>query len=343
MSFEPLDRVRVESRSWERRRAPRVGIAGFLAFPHTSHSLRIGIGSGLVESISPRRSGLMNVSDADIEMNSSSTERPDLEGAEGSYAVKLPVFEGPLDLLLHLIRQNEVDIADIPIALIGRQYLEYIEFMKELNIDVAGEYLVMAATLALIKSRMLLPAEPDEDDSEAIDPRAELVARLLEYQRFKEAADALSRRRLLGRDIFEAKGQPLEPTPEGQREIEVGLFELIEAFRGVLEAAHEKNLIHSVESEHVTVRDRMIYVMEQFEANEQIEFEAIFEIGDSGPPSKPVFVATFLAILELARLGALRIFQSLADDEAPTGPIRLRCIPDSADGLAWQDRITETM
>ncbi|MDG2049990.1 MAG: segregation/condensation protein A [Myxococcota bacterium] len=285
----------------------------------------------------------MNLPDADMTSAPDAGDRPDLEGGEAGYAVKLPVFEGPLDLLLHLIRQNEVNIADIPIALIGRQYLDYIELMKDLNIDVAGEYLVMAATLALIKSRMLLPVEQEEEEGEALDPRAELVARLLEYQRFKEAADALARRRLLGRDIFEAKGQPLEPTPEGQREIEVGLFELIEAFRGMLDAAHEKNLIHSVETENVTVRDRMVYVMEQFEANDQIEFESIFQIQDLGPPSKPVLVATFLAILELARLGAVRIFQSVAEDEAPIGPIRLRCVPEEGDVPAWHERITETM
>jgi segregation and condensation protein A len=318
-------------------------IARFRPFAHTLSVVPQKGRHASGQPLPPGVSGLMNFSDADIASSADAGDRPELEGGAEGYAVKLPVFEGPLDLLLHLIRQNEVDIADIPIALIGRQYLDYIELMKELNIDVAGEYLVMAATLALIKSRMLLPAEPSEEEGDPVDPRAELVARLLEYQRFKEAADALARRRLLGRDIFEASGPPLEPTPEGQREIEVGLFELIEAFRGILEAAHEKNLIHSVETENVTVRDRMVYVMEQFEAGDQIEFEAIFQIKELGPPSKPVLVATFLAILELARLGALRIFQSLADDEVPIGPIRLRCVPEEGDGPAWHERITETM
>lgn len=285
----------------------------------------------------------MSFSDAHDVAEPDSAGRPGLDAADGSYAVKLPVFEGPLDLLLHLIRHNEVDIADIPIALIGRQYLQYIELMKDLNIDVAGEYLVMAATLALIKSRMLLPNEDEGDDADEVDPRAELVARLLEYQRFKEAAEALSRRRLLGRDIFEARGAPLEPTPESDREIEVGLFELIDAFRSVLEDAHDQHLIHSVESEHVTVRDRMIYVMELFEQGDHVEFDAIFQIAEFGRPSKPVLVATFLAILELARLGALHIFQSLSEEETPIGPIRLRAVRDDSDGPAWHDRITETM
>src|SRR5690606_7044198 len=129
------------------------------------------------------------------ELGAEPDERTD--GLDG-YAVKLAVFEGPLDLLLHLIRQNEVDITDIPIARIAEQYLQTIELMQELDLDVAAEYLVMAATLALIKSRMLLPQEA-QDDEEAVDPRAELVQRLLEYQRYKEVAEALARRRLLGR------------------------------------------------------------------------------------------------------------------------------------------------
>jgi len=261
----------------------------------------------------------------------------------GGYAVKLPVFEGPLDLLLHLIRQNEVDIADIPIALIGRQYLQYIELMKELNIDVAAEYLVMAATLALIKSRMLLPSDDEAEEGEDIDPRAELVARLLEYQRFKEAAEALSRRRLLGRDIFEARGPSIEPPEEGEREIEVGLFELIEAFRGVLDQAREQDRVHAIETENVTVRERMIYVMELFERVEHMEFHEIFQIGHFGAPSRSMLVATFLAMLELARLGALHIFQSVDDDGAPDGPIRLRAIREALEGSDWRERITDTM
>src|SRR5262249_11611198 len=126
-----------------------------------------------------------------------------LAPAASPYAVRLPVFEGPLDLLLHLIRVNEVEITDIPIAQIAEQYLEYVEVLRHRDLDVAGEYLLMAATLAWIKSRMLLPPDgtPDEDE---IDPRAELVARLLEYQRFKDAAERLADRPLLDRDVFRA-------------------------------------------------------------------------------------------------------------------------------------------
>lgn len=279
---------------------------------------------------------------ADPDFFDSGATRADV-GSDDAYAVKLPAFEGPLDLLLHLIRQNEVDIVDIPIALIGRQYLHYIELMKELNIDVAGEYLVMAATLALIKSRMLLPPEENEDDTDEIDPRTELIARLLEYQRFKEAAEALSRRRLLGRDIFEAQGSPPEPTSENDREIEVGLFELIEAFRQVLDEAREQMRMHSVETENVTVRDRMIYVMDLFDHVEHVEFSEIFQIGQLGAPSRAMLVATFLAMLELARLGALHIFQNVGDEGAPEGAIRLRVVREASDGPSWHERITETM
>ena len=176
------------------------------------------------------------------------------DGLDG-YAVKLAVFEGPLDLLLHLIRQNEVDITDIPIQRIAEQYLETIELMQELNLDVAAEYLVMAATLALIKSRMLLPSE-EQDEEEGVDPRTELVERLLQYQLFKEAAETLSQRRLLGRDVWSVVGPGPEKRPESEREIEVGLFELVAAFKEVLDQAGNADLKHEVETEQVTVRDR---------------------------------------------------------------------------------------
>jgi segregation and condensation protein A len=262
---------------------------------------------------------------------------------EPGYSVKLPIFEGPLDLLLHLIRHNEVDVTDIPIALIGQQYLVYIELMEELNIDVAAEYLVMAATLALIKSRMLLPPEEEDEEGEEIDPRAELVARLLEYQRFKEAAETLSKRRLLGRDIFEARGSAPASTPESEREIEVGLYELIEAFRSVLEEAREAAKIHAVEAEQVTVRERMIYVMELLEEVEALEFMEIFRTGLAVSPSRRMLVATFLAILELARLAALQLYQGQDEEGAPVGPIRVRATERDVDGPSWNERITETM
>jgi segregation and condensation protein A len=271
-------------------------------------------------------------------------EEPDerTDGLDG-YAVKLSVFEGPLDLLLHLIRHNEVDITDIPIARIAEQYLDTIELMQELNLDVAAEYLVMAATLALIKSRMLLPDESQEDE-EGIDPRAELVQRLLEYQRFKEAAEALSRRRLLGRDVFSVIGPGPERTPESEREIEVGLFELVAAFRDVLDNTQATDLKHEVETEHVTVRDRMMVVMDLLEANESIEFMRIFETGEEASrPSRAILVVTFLAVLELARLSALRIYQGLSERGTPEGPIRMRRASLDSKDPEWRERITDAM
>ena len=265
------------------------------------------------------------------------------DGLDG-YAVKLAVFEGPLDLLLHLIRQNEVDITDIPIQRIAEQYLETIELMQELNLDIAAEYLVMAATLALIKSRMLLPSE-DEEEEEGVDPRAELVQRLLEYQRFKEAAETLSQRRLLGRDVWSVVGPGPEKTPESEREIEVGLYELVAAFKDVLDNAKGGEFKHEVETESVTVRDRMMVVMDLLEENETVEFMRIFEMPGEpgGAPTRPVLVATFLAILELARLSALRIYQGLSERGTPEGAIRVRRSQIDSDSPEWRERITETM
>ncbi|MCK5553947.1 MAG: segregation/condensation protein A, partial [Deltaproteobacteria bacterium] len=143
-----------------------------------------------------------------------------------AYTVKLEIFEGPLDLLLHLIRRNQVDIYDIPIATITDQYLDYLSLMKALNLDVAGEFLLMAATLLQIKSKMLLPSLPEEGEEEE-DPRAELVNRLLEYEKYKEAAARLHERDILERDTF-VPGKQVEESEEGGL-VEVGVFELIEA------------------------------------------------------------------------------------------------------------------
>jgi segregation and condensation protein A len=271
---------------------------------------------------------------------------PPLDGAAGAlaspYAVKLSVFEGPLDLLLHLIRQNEVEITDIPIAEISEQYLTYLDVMRELNLDLVGDYLVMAATLAWIKSRMLLPAETTGEDGEEIDPRAELVARLLEYQRFKEVAAQLGDRPLLGRDVFDAHTPDPSAVPESEREIEVGLFELVQAFKTAIEAAAPHPKIHEIEVEHITVHERMIVVMQALEGVDSMEFEQILLGSDGSRASRPVIIATFLAILELTRLAALRIYQSLNEAAVPTGPIHLRRILSPGDS-AWEDLIAEVM
>lgn len=266
----------------------------------------------------------------------------------GAYAVKLPAFEGPLDLLLHLIRQNEVEIADIPVAQIADQYLGYVEMMRELQLDVAAEYLVMAATLALIKSRMLLPPDGEAEAGEGPDPRAELVARLLEYQRYKEAAELLGRRRLLGRDVFGATGAAPERVPDAERDLEVGLFELLDAFREVLDRADDDDGEHRVDltTETYTVRDRVIAIMELLETVESIEFAQLFERAGAGRPSRALVVASFLAILELARLQALRVYQGVSDAGSPAGPIRLRAVSNSGAGSSspsWRERISDLM
>jgi segregation and condensation protein A len=244
--------------------------------------------------------------------------------AEAACAIRLPIFEGPLDLLLHLIRQNELEITNLPIAQVANQYLEYLDLLRELHLDLAAEYLVMAATLAWIKSRMLLPPEAGGDEDEGPDPRAELVARLLEYQRFKEAADGLGARPLLAREVFAAPGRPVAPPPEGEREIEVGIVELIEALRRVLRESPAPETIHEVLTEPITVRERMVAVIDALERAEVVEFLSLLRTDDGRWAARPVVVATFLAILELAKLATLRIFQSLGESGAPEGPIRLR-------------------
>jgi segregation and condensation protein A len=270
---------------------------------------------------------------------------PTLLAAEqfAPYSVRLPVFEGPLDLLLHLIRINEVEITDIPIARICEQYLEYLTLMGELNLEVVGEYLVMAATLAWIKSRMLLPAERVGEDGEEIDPRAELVARLLEYQRFKEVATELGERKRLGRDVFAASGFELEAPAESEREIEVGLFDLVEAYRCVLEAKRDaESKPHEIEAEEITVRERMMEIMTVLGPRPSMDFDALLREEQSRPYTKILVVVTFLAILELTRIAAIRIYQGLDDLGVPEGPIHLRRSIEPGD-TAWIEQIPESM
>lgn len=264
------------------------------------------------------------------------------ESAAGvGYAVKLPVFEGPLDLLLHLIRLNEVDVTDIPISRIAEQYLEYLGLLRELHLDVAAEYLVMAATLAWIKSRMLLPPDGAREEDEGPDPRADLVARLLEYERFKDAARELDARPLLGRDVFAAGAAP-DAAPTGEPELEVSLFQLLEAFRRVLQQAKSAGLVHEVEIEPITVRERMIALMDVLERVESAELLELLHAETGGPPSRSLIVSTFLAMLELVRLSAVRIYQGADEAGAPSGPIRLRRAGDAGDA-GWSARISELM
>lgn len=232
--------------------------------------------------------------------------------------VQLEIFEGPLDLLLHLIKKNEVSISDIPIAAITEQYLATLEVMESLNLDVAGEFLVMAATLVHIKSRMLLPLTEDEDDEEeGTDPRAELVRRLLEYQRFKDAADQLERRDVLARDVFVRAAPPAEQVdPPGFREVSV--FELLTALRRVMERL-PKDAVHEVTLEKITVREKMTLLLDILRAQGPILFEALF----AEVKTRMEVVVTFLAMLELVKVRAIRIFQ-----EEMTGPIQIEAFAD---------------
>ena len=238
------------------------------------------------------------------------TEHTEFESSPDAYKVKLDSFEGPLDLLLHLIRKNEVSIYDIPIALITEQYLSYIQLMQELNLDVAGEFLVMAATLIHIKSRTLLP-RPDpsqEDAGPEEDPREALVRRLLEHQKYKAAAELLHDRETLRSAQFmrpdarvaDAAGDEYEP------EIEVDLFSLLAAFRGVLTRASRRPRM-VLPPEQISIEDRMHQLLDRLSETEACGFEDLFTDGDG---SRPFMIVTFLALLEMIRLKLIRVFQS---------------------------------
>ncbi|HXX80942.1 MAG TPA: segregation/condensation protein A [Thermodesulfovibrionales bacterium] len=233
---------------------------------------------------------------------------------EEVYSIKLPVFEGPLDLLLHLINENKVNIYDIPIALITRQYLEFIEMMKELNLDIAGEFLLMAATLIHIKSRMLLPVE-EVAGEEPEDPRFELVQRLIEYQAFKEASLALREREGEWSNIFHRKGrygkqreglfeggEPLEG--EGELDLfDLSLFDLLGAFKNLLDKASPE--VANITRETLTVKDRISFIVEMIEKQDAIQFEELFQ----GKGSRTYLIVTFVALLEVLRLGLARAYQ----------------------------------
>jgi segregation and condensation protein A len=216
--------------------------------------------------------------------------------------IKIPVFEGPFDLLLHLIRENKIDIYDIPISLITSQYLAYIEIMKELNLEIAGDFLVMAATLIQIKSRMLLPPDEEAPSEEQEDPRRELVQRLLEYQRYKEAALDFRTKEDAWLKVFHR--EPLSDEEEGELYLfDLSLFDLLDAFRKILEKAPSE--IVSITKETLTVKNRMSMMMEIIEEHEAVRFEDLFEEGIT----RIYLIVTFLALLELIRLGLARAYQ----------------------------------
>src|SRR3954451_9678042 len=239
----------------------------------------------------------------------------EFESILDAYPVRLTNFEGPLDLLLHLIKRNEVNIYEIPIALITSQYIDYIDLMQEMNLDVAGEFLVMAATLIHIKSRMLLPRpDPAQEDPEE-DPRDALMRRLLEHQKFKAAAELLHERETLRSaqwtrpdgPIAVIAGEPPEP------EIEVDLFSLISAFRAIVERAKQRPKLY-LPGEQLAIEDRIEQLMARLSETEACGFEDLF----ADVQSRAGIVVTFLAMLEMIRLKLIRVFQS-----GVLGPIRV--------------------
>jgi segregation and condensation protein A len=190
---------------------------------------------------------------------------------------------------------------------------------------------------------MLLPPDAVTDDEQGIDPRAELIARLLEYERFKQAAGDLEARPLLGRDVFAAVATPSDAPPSGEIELAVSLFQLVEAFRSVIAAARKQGVVvYEVEVETITVRERMIVLMDRLEQAESLDFLELLRGEAGAAPTRQIIVTSFLAMLELTRLSAIRIYQGVDANGAPEGPIRLRRA-GSAATAAWNDRISEWM
>jgi len=223
------------------------------------------------------------------------------------YEVKLEIFEGPLDLLLHLIRKNEVDIFDIPIATITEQYLSYLDLMKALNISLAGDFLVMASTLLHIKSRMLLPGAQEEEGE---DPRMEIARPLIEYLKLKEVAEELTEREILERDVFARK---LAPELKSQLQsdeamLEVSLFQLIDAFKRIVEERLPGTAI-TFQREEWSLKDKTTQIMDQLKSRGPFFFVELF----AEDRTISEFVVTFLALLELVQMGLVRIVQAHLD------------------------------
>lgn len=226
---------------------------------------------------------------------------------EQTYTVNLTQFEGPLDLLLYLVRKNDLNIYEIPIAFITEEYLRYLESSKELNVNVAGDFLQMAAELMLLKSRLLLPSEQSEEEEELLDPQAELARRLLIYQRFKIAAQLLNSRWLLGRDLFR-KGSGAR-IPEAQEEIPVQgeVYQLMQAFSKVL-ARLPKDVYHEVRADRMNIADRIYQLMEILAEKKALTLMELLP----DPLTRYDVVITFLALLEMTRLKMIFIYQEEA-------------------------------
>ena len=245
-----------------------------------------------------------------------------------AFRVALPHFEGPLDLLLHLIKEHKIDIFDVPIGLIVEKYVAYLEKMQEINIDVAGEFIVMAAHLAHIKSRLLLPRQApvaEVEEEEQGDPRADLIRRLLAYQKYREAAERLARQDILDRDSFPRRVRLARgPIPAGETSlIEMSVYKLIEALDSVIRAI-ESSVSHEVVREKISISEAIRQVAERLNGHTSVSFYSVFE----GHRQRQQIIITFLAILEMCRLKLLKVFQ---DDSG--GDIRLSSYSGRAVGM----------
>jgi segregation and condensation protein A len=247
----------------------------------------------------------------------------------GEFRVELPTFAGPLDLLLHLIKKHELEILDLPVAFITERYLEYLRVMQELDLELAGEYLLMAATLAHIKSKLLLPPAPGDqqgdEDGEEQDPRLELIRRLLEYQKYKQAGEHLGDRSVAGRDVF-SRGLSMADLQGPAPLAEVGLFKLLDAFQSILERAKDRQALE-VTAERITIQERMAQITDLLRERRSCTFEELF----ATDITRYEIVVTFLALLEMTKLRVTRLYQpdyrsslhvqyALLDADAPTTP-----------------------
>jgi len=236
------------------------------------------------------------------ENNSVSGEDSQIAG----YRIELESFQGPLDLLLHLIRKNELDIYDIPIAEITKQYLAYLNIMRELDLEVASDFLVMASTLMYIKSRMLLPVDDEEEEGEGEDPREELIRRLIEYQRYKRAAEELAGMPVLYHDIFvRPEGKTETDIPMEEPFIEATIFQLMDAFQSVLTEADRRTPVE-VTRESFTLEEGIDLIVSRLTDQPSASFNGLF----SGLDSRRKIITVFLSLLELIRRGRLIAVQA---------------------------------
>jgi segregation and condensation protein A len=262
------------------------------------------------------------------------------DATTAGYRVALPEFEGPLDLLLHLCKTHELDIVNIPISFITQKYLEYLEVMQSMSVDVAADYLVMAATLAYLKSRELVPApEPldvaGEEPEAELDPREELIRRLLEYQKYKDAAEKLGARPIEGRTVF-GRGMPIEDDDGIRPLAETSVWKLIESFGKLLEKAGKTIKTHDVIVDRVSIGARINQLADRLEAGGgTFRFDACFDLDLPEAELRDQVVVTLLAILELAKLKVVRVLQS-RDDET----LFISQVPGTSLEIARRIRVT---